>query len=90
VCLKRRISRISQGAEEVPKQSHTQVKLSKKGMCVYCKGLRFGDRPKKRVTLAQIASNQGRESSTYQSFYRCKECDIHLCKNRGCFNIFHR
>ena len=72
------------------KELHTQVKLSKKGLCVYCKGLRYGDRPKKRVALAQIASNQGRESLTHQSFYGCKECDIHLCRNRGCFDVFHR
>jgi hypothetical protein len=90
VCLKRRISRISQGADDSPKQSHTQVKLSKKGMYVYCKGLRFGDRPRKRVALAQIAANQRRESTTRQSFHGCKECDVHLCKNRGCFDIFHR
>jgi len=47
VCLKRRISRISQEAEEVPKQSHMQVKVSRKGMCVYGKGLRFGDKAEK-------------------------------------------
>jgi hypothetical protein len=90
ICPKRRISHISQGAEEVSKELHTQVKLSKKGLCVYCKGLRYGDRPKKRVALAQIASNQGRESLTHQSFYGCKECDVHLCRNRGCFDVFHR
>jgi hypothetical protein len=90
VCPKRRISRISQGADQVPARSHEQVKLGKKGMCVYCKGLRLRDRPKKRVALAQIASNQGRKSSTHQSFYGCKECDVHLCKNRGCFDVFHR
>jgi hypothetical protein len=43
---KRRISHISQGAEEVSKELHTQVKLSKKGLCVYYKGLRYGDRRK--------------------------------------------
>jgi len=74
----------------VSKELHTQVKLSKKGLCVYCKGLRYGDQPKKRVALAQIASNQGRESLTHQSFYGYKKCDVHLCRNRGCFDVFHR
>ena len=72
VCPKRRISRISQGADQVPKRSHELVKLSRRGICVYCKGLRFEDRPKKRVALAQIASNQGRESSQHVSIYGCK------------------
>ena len=90
ICPKRRISRISQGADQVPRRSHEQVKLSKSGICVCCKGLRFRDRPKKRVALAQIASNQGRESSTHESFYSCKQCDVHLCKNRGCFDVFHK
>jgi hypothetical protein len=57
---------------------------------MYYKGLRYGDRPKKRVALAQIASNQGSESLTHQSFYGYKKYNIHLYRNRGCFNIFHR
>ena len=59
---KRRISRISQGADQVPVRSHEQMKLGRRGICVCCKGMRFKDRPKKRVALAQIASNQGKES----------------------------
>jgi hypothetical protein len=49
ICPKRRISQISQGAEQVPVESHELVKLSKVGHCMCCRGLRFGDRPKKRV-----------------------------------------
>jgi hypothetical protein len=90
VCPKRRISQISQGASEVPVRKHEQVKLSKIGKCVYCKGLRYGDRPQKRVALAQIAANQGRESYRRDSFYGYKQCNVHLCKNRGCFDIFYR
>ncbi len=54
------------------------------------KGLRFRDRPKKRATLGQIAANQGRDSIRSNSFYRCKQCDVHLCKKRGCFDVFHK
>jgi hypothetical protein len=74
----------------VPKRSHEQVKLDKNGQCVYYKGLRLEDRPKKRVALAQIASNQGRESIRHLTFYGCKQCEVHLCRNRGCFDVFHR
>ena len=90
ICQKRRISRISQEANKVPVQLHEQVKLGKNGRCVCCKGLRYGDRPQKRIALAQIAANQGRESYRRDSFYGCKQCDVHLCKNRGCFDVFHR
>jgi hypothetical protein len=45
ICLKRRILYISQGAEETPKQLYKQVKLSKKGIYIYYKGLRLRDRP---------------------------------------------
>jgi hypothetical protein len=90
ICPKRRILHISQGAEEVSKELHIQVKLSKKGLYMYYKGLRYRDRPKKRVVLAQIASNQGSESLIHQSFYSYKECNIHLYRNRGCFDVFHR
>jgi hypothetical protein len=90
VCPKRRISHISQGAGDVPPREHELVKLGKKGRCVCCQGLRFTDRPKKRVALAQIASNQGRESTRHDSIYGCKQCDIYLCKDRGCFDVFHR
>ena len=86
---KRSISKISQGSEHVPVQLHKQVKLAKVGECVSCKGLRFRDRPKKRLALSEIAANQGRESSRHKSQYGCEQCDVHLCKKRGCFNVFH-
>jgi transposase IS4-like protein len=87
---KRRIGRISQSADQAPVQSHERVKMEKRGECVNCKGLRFGDRPKKRVALGEIAANKGRKSSRHESFYGCKQCDVHLCKNRACFDVFHR
>jgi hypothetical protein len=90
VCLKRTISYISQGASDIPPSTHTQVKLSKRGRCMNYRGLRYTDRPKKRVALAQIASNQGRESTRHDTFYGCKQCDVYLCKNRSCFDVFHR
>jgi hypothetical protein len=57
ICLKRRILQISQGADLVPVESYEQVRLSKNRRCVYYKGLRFTDRPKKRIVLAQIGAN---------------------------------
>ena len=90
ICPKRGISHISQGADDLPPKAHEQVKLGKRERCVCCKGLWFTDWPKKRVALAQIASNQGRESTRHESFYGCKQCDVYLCKNRGCFDVFHK
>jgi hypothetical protein len=89
ICPKRRIGKISESSDQVPIRSHEMVKFGKRGNCIACKGLRFGDRPKKRVALAEIAANQGRESSRHKSFYGCKQCDIHLCQKGGCFEVFH-
>jgi hypothetical protein len=90
VCPKRGISYISQGAGDVPPSTYEQVKLGKRGRCMNCRGLRLTDRPKKRVALARIASNQGRESTRHDTFYGCKQCDVYLCKNRSCFDVFHK
>jgi hypothetical protein len=87
---KRRISRISQGADQEPVQLHELVKMGKRGRCVNCKGLRFADRPKKRQALTEIAANQGMESTTHQSRYGCKQCDVALCNNKRCFDVFHK
>jgi hypothetical protein len=87
---KRRISTISQEANQVPVRLHELVKLGKRGTCVCCKGLRYGDRPKKRVALGQITANRGRESIVHQSRFGYKQCDVYLCKNRDCFGVFHR
>jgi hypothetical protein len=74
----------------VPVQSHKLVKMAKRGVCVSYKGLRYRDRPRKRVALSEIAANQGKESVRHKPFYGCKQCNVHLCKNRGCFDIFHK
>lgn len=90
VCPKRRISQISQEAVNTPVQSHEQVKMPKRGVCVCCKGLRYGDRPRKRVALSQIAANQRRDSCRNLSSFGCKQCDVHLCRERDCFDLFHK
>ena len=91
ICPKRRISRISEGVDQVPLQSHEQVKMGgKRGYCVVCKGLRFGDRPQKRVALGVIATNSGRKNSNHSSRVGCKQCDVFLCNNNSCFEVFHK
>jgi Transposase IS4 len=90
ICPKRRISKISQTANKIPVQSHELVKMAKRGDCVACKGLRYGDRPRKRLALDQIASNLGRESGRHTSSSGCKQCDVHLCDNNSCFESFHK
>ena len=90
ICPKRRISLISQAANQEPVQSHELIKMGKRGYCMACKGLRFGDRPRKRVALGEIASNMGRPSSKHSSSSGCRQCDVHLCDNNRCFGVFHR
>ena len=89
-CKKRRISVINPDATQEPVSSHTPIKMDKKRLCVSCKGLRFRDRPQKRVALAEIAANSKRPSSRHESWYGYKQCDVHLCKERGCFDAFHK
>jgi hypothetical protein len=90
ICPKRRISRINEGADQVPLRSHEQVKMGKRGWCVACRGLRFGDRPQKRVALSEIASNSRRKSTNRQSRFGYKQCDVFLCKDISCFEVFHK
>jgi hypothetical protein len=49
----------------VPIASYKLVKMTKRGYYVACKGLRYGDRPRKRVAIGEIAINLGRESSMH-------------------------
>ena len=66
--IKRRISLVDFEANIVPVSSHKQVKMEKRGWCVCCKGLRFGDKPQKRVAMAEIEANQRRPISSHLSF----------------------
>ena len=90
ICLKRRISRISEGVVQVLLKLYEQVKMGKRGWCVACRGLRYRDRPQKRVALSEIATNSGRKSTNRQSSYGCKQCDVFLCKDISCFKSFHK
>jgi hypothetical protein len=87
---KRRISIINRRADQIPVQSQELVKLRKRGRCVNCKGLRYGDWPKKRRALNEIPANKGRESITHDSIYGCRQCDVQLCNNKAFFEVFHR
>jgi hypothetical protein len=90
ICPKRRISQISHIADQEPLSSHKLIRMSKRGFCIACKGLRFRDRPRKRVALSEIASNIGRESTKRSSRFGCKQCDVHLCNYNSCFERFHK
>ena len=87
---KRRVSLMSQDADNIPLPSHQMVKRETRGQCIACKGGRFSDRPKKRVALKAIAANTGRDYAINLSSYGCKQCDVWLCKKRSCFDVFHR
>jgi hypothetical protein len=89
ICTNRSISLVSQEATETVPQLHKRVRMAKRGWCVACKGLRLRDRPRKRIALAELASNMGRESTKHQSIYGCKQCDVHLCRSNSCWRRFH-
>jgi hypothetical protein len=57
VSLKRIIGRISEAANQVPAKLHKMVKMLTRREYISYKGLRFTDRPKKRVALGEIAPN---------------------------------
>lgn len=87
---KKRIAIIDPSADYKDPTLHQVIKMEKRSWCVACKGGRFQDRPIKRVALGAIAANKGREFVKRQTIYGCKECNIHLCRNRPCFAEFHR
>jgi hypothetical protein len=74
---------------QVPLDQHHLEKMPTKRDCAYCKGGTAMDRPPKRVALAQIAANQGRQSIRRTSTFGCKICNIALCKNSSCFDRYH-
>jgi hypothetical protein len=45
--------------------SYKLVKMAKRGYCVACKGLKYKDKPRKRVAISEIAINLSRESSMH-------------------------
>lgn len=73
---------------EAPNEHH-HVKLLTRRDCAACKGIRFSDRPPKRVALGEIAANAHRKSVRKTSIWGCKECDVALCKKSSCFAIYH-
>jgi hypothetical protein len=89
ICLNRSISLVSQKATKTVPQLYKRVRMAKRGWCVIYKGLRLRDRPRKRIALAKLASNIGRESTKHQSIYRCKQCNVHLYRSNSCWRRFH-
>lgn len=87
---KRRNSRISGDALEVPAHRHELVKMPTRADCCACKGGRIWDRPLKRVALAEIAVNSGRTSRRVASWHGCKQCELWLCDNNRCFDLYHK
>ena len=90
ICLKRRISQISHIADQEPLSSHKLIRISKRGFYIAYKGLRFRDRPRKRVTLSEIASNISRESTKRSLCFGYKQCDVYLYNYNSCFKRFHK
>jgi hypothetical protein len=64
--------------------------MAKRGNYIAYKGLRYKDKPRKRLILGQIMSNLGRESGRHTSSFGCKQCDVYLYNNNSCFESFHK
>jgi hypothetical protein len=76
---KKHISYINTDEGTLHITKHHKVKITTRKIWVYCKGLRFGDRPFKRRALSEIASNHNGQSNRRTSSYGCKECQVALC-----------
>ena len=81
---KKRVSHMSQDADDKPVRNHQEVKIGARKGCVCYKGLKYQDRPQKRAALAEIAVNNRRESIRTCTIYGYKQCGVALCKKRNC------
>jgi hypothetical protein len=90
VLPKRNLLHISLEGLEVPVHQHQHIKMTSRKDCVACKGVRHGDRPPKRVALAQIAANQGAKFTRRSSWFSCKQYDVTLYRKGGCFKGYHQ
>ena len=63
----KRVSIIDSQVDKTPLEEHIHVLLPKRSWCVVCKGVRYNNRPKKRVALGEITANQKRLSSKRQT-----------------------
>ena len=74
----------------IPKPQHDWCKPGKRGECEQCKTPTFKTgRPKKayRAPLQEISTN--RRLRNPRSSYKCKQCDVWLCRNSGCWSRYH-
>ena len=65
--LLKRVSIIDSQADKTPLEEHINVLLPKRSWCIVYKGVRYNNRPKKRVALGEIIANQKRLSSKTQT-----------------------
>lgn len=86
----KRVAYVAFKADDKPPLQHKQVKMAKRGWCKACLGGRLRDRPRKRVALGEIAVQNNRPSTSHLSSFGCRDCEVHLCKKRACFELFHR
>lgn len=75
---------------QVPVHRHQHIRMEERRDCAACKGVRYSDHPPKRVALAEIAMNKGRESKRKETYWGYKECNVALCQNGDCFRKYHQ
>lgn len=86
---KRSISKVDPERSQILINEHVLVKLPARKRCICCSGMRYGDKPQKRVALSELAHQNKRNSDRKDTSYGCQQCDVPLCKKRGCFEVFH-
>jgi hypothetical protein len=68
---------------------HKRVHRSKTGDCCGCHYAGLTRAPKKRRILGEIDPNSGANFRARRSIYGCLACNVPLCKEGPCFDLFH-
>jgi hypothetical protein len=73
----------------VPEYRHMRYRILYKTDCIYCKGERYGNPPRKKVALSEVARDLNRQSIRKSTIIDYLECNIGLCKEGPCFDRYY-
>jgi hypothetical protein len=87
---KRRFAHNNYNKNKIPVIHHHRIKRSTRKDCAACREETYWARPLRRSPLASIKANQRQGSTKRSTIFGCKECNVALCKEGPCFDIYHR
>ena len=87
---KRKIASTNLDLSDIQITGHHQIKRQCRRQCVACKGETIVDRPIRRRPLATLSANSRLARKVTTTLFGCQECNVALCKNSSCFDIYHR